>query len=99
MAAREKAGFLAIHGDEIGLGENLQKILGLQCFDHRSEVNVGTKQKQVQNIVDCLTGLNGGTLTGRLSNGLGAEAAELTSADGSDSIGRARGEKNSTRVV
>ena len=52
LAAGEETGFLAVHRNQIRLGENLQKILRLERLDHRAEVDVGTEQEQVQDVVD-----------------------------------------------
>ena len=41
LASREKAGFLAVHGDQSRFGENLQQVLGFQSLDDRTQVNVG----------------------------------------------------------
>ena len=56
LTTGEEAGFLAVDRDQIGLGQNLQQILGLQRFDHGAEVNVGAEQEQVQNIADGFVG-------------------------------------------
>src|ERR1039458_6356062 len=49
-------------------------------------MNVGTKQKQVQNIADGLAGGEGRTLALGLTDGLAAKAAVLAGSDGSDGM-------------
>ena len=47
LTTGEKARLLAIHRDQIGLGQDLKQILGLKRLDGGSEINVGSKQKEV----------------------------------------------------
>src|ERR1700687_4974369 len=82
LTSGEKAGFLAIDRNQIGLGENLQQILGGKSFDRGSEVNVRSKQKQVQNVIHGCAGTGGSGGAGRRCGrprrqGLRTEAAEL----------------------
>src|SRR5580700_1815008 len=43
LAAGEETGFFAIDGTEIGLGQNLEKVLGLESLDHSTQVNIRLK--------------------------------------------------------
>ena len=90
LAASQKAGLLAVDGDEVGLGQNLQQILGLQSLDHRAEIDVRAEEKKVQDVVDSLSGRKWRVLPLRLVNGLGAEAAVLAGSGSPDCIARRR---------
>ncbi len=50
FSSGEEAGFFAIDGDEIGLGENLQQVLRLERFDYGAEMNLRVKEKLVEDI-------------------------------------------------
>ena len=54
LAARQEGGFFAIHRNQIGLSEDLQKVFRLECFDHSAEVDVGAEQEQVQHVIEGL---------------------------------------------
>jgi hypothetical protein len=45
LAAGQEAGFLAVDRDQVGLGQNLQQVLGLQRFDDRAEINIGPERE------------------------------------------------------
>ena len=81
LTSGEKAGFLAVDRDQIGLGENLQQILGGESFNRGSQVNVRSKQKQVQNVVDGCAWTRGDSARSARGRswrqGLRTEAAEL----------------------
>src|SRR5882762_10125095 len=94
LTSSEKAGFLAIHGNQIRFGENLQQIFALQGFDGSAKINVRTKEKKVQDIVDSSCGRGGGgrrSARSSLRSGserLGPEAPELSGRDRSYRISR-----------
>src|SRR5580700_4795004 len=86
LAAGEETGFLPVHRDEIGLGQDLEKILGLQGLDHGSEVDVWTEQEQVQYIADGLVSLKRAADSLSLAYLRGTEAAVLAGGGASDCI-------------
>jgi hypothetical protein len=56
LPAGQKTGFLAIDGNEVGLRQNLEQVLGLQSFNHGPEVDIRLEQKKIQNIIDGFSG-------------------------------------------
>ena len=50
FSASQKTGFLAVDGDQVGLGQNLQQTFLLQSLDDRAQVNLRIKEKQVQEV-------------------------------------------------
>ena len=63
LTAGKKAGFLAIDRDQIGLGQDLKKVLGLKRLDDRAEMNIGLEQKEVENVVEGFSGRKRRTLS------------------------------------
>src|SRR5579871_5434943 len=98
LASGEKAGFFSVDGNQIRLGENLQEIFSLQSLDYGAEVDIRSKEKQVQNVVD-RGSRRGCAAAGALSGGvqsLRAETAELASGQRADCIrGSVRNEVHS----
>ena len=80
LAAGEEARFLAVYCDQIGLGKNLQEVLGLKRLDDGAEIDVRTKHEQVEDVVDGL-----GAVPFEIDV-LGAESAELSGGDGTERI-------------
>src|SRR5262249_38161897 len=93
LATGEEAGFLAVDGDQVGLGKDLQKIFTLQRLNDRSEVNIGTEQEQVQNVVDVLIDREWVDLTNRRADLLRAKSAELAGGGSSDCVGDSGGKQ------
>src|SRR5690242_9123966 len=60
LASGQKASFLAIDSDQVGLGQDLQETLVFQGLDHRPEIDIRTKDEQVQDIADRLAAGGGG---------------------------------------
>src|SRR5580700_9652979 len=93
LAAGEEAGFLAVDGDEVGLGQDLEKVLGLERLDHGAQVNIGLKQKQIKNVAEGLSGRERRTLSLGLGDAWRGEAAVLAGGCGSEQVAGA-GRKN-----
>ena len=93
LPSGEKTGLFPVDRDQVRLGEYLQKVLGLKSLDDCAEVNVGTEEEQIENIVDRLIRLDRTTLSRALLNLLLPEAAELSSRTGADEVSRTRGNK------
>src|ERR1700728_66600 len=88
----QKAGFLAVDGNQVGFGEDLQQILGFKSFNGGSEINIGPKEKKIEDIIEGGRGRGGGgpaICAG--SQGLRAESAELPGRRGADRIRASRG--------
>src|SRR5579859_2035804 len=94
LAPGQEASLLAIDGDQVGLGKDLQETLVLQGLNHRSEIDIRPKDEQVQNIADGLPA-GAGRAAARTGAALGkrlwAKAAKLSSGDGAKSVRCARG--------
>src|SRR5512140_290568 len=52
----QEAGFLAIDRNQVGLGENLQETFIFKSRDGCAKIDVGTKEKKIQDIVDSCGG-------------------------------------------
>jgi len=50
FSASQKTGFLAVHRDQVWLGQDLQQVLLLQSFDHRTDGNVGAGDKKIEKV-------------------------------------------------
>src|SRR5208283_4817480 len=50
FSSGEETGFLAIDRDQVGLGQNLQKILCLESLNHRAQVDLRVKEEQVEQV-------------------------------------------------
>ena len=50
--AGQEAGFLPIYRDKVGLGQNLQQVFVLKRLNYRAEIDVGPKEKQIQDVAD-----------------------------------------------
>src|SRR5262249_37459138 len=99
----EEAGLLAVDGDEIWLGKNLEQILGLKRFDDGAEIDIWAEEKKIENIADGLcagVGRRSAIKRSRL-RGLKiyrTEATELSGADSTDGVARAVGEEVHTEL-
>src|SRR6266702_4686475 len=52
----QEAGFLAIDRDQVRLGENLQETFIFKSLDGCAKIDVGTKEKKIQDIADGCSG-------------------------------------------
>ena len=52
LPAGEKAGFLAVIGNQVRLGETLKIALLLQCLEQPADVLLGVEQEQVQKVAE-----------------------------------------------
>src|ERR1700674_3001090 len=52
LAASQETGFFTVDCDQIRLGQDLKQVLGLQCLNNGSEVNIRPEKKKVQNVID-----------------------------------------------
>src|SRR3982074_2475125 len=86
LTASQEACFLAVHRNQIGLGQDLQEILVLQGLNYRSEVDIGPEQKQIENIADGFISRYRVALTGGLADLLRSETAKLTGRRGANDI-------------
>src|ERR1039458_2074567 len=61
FSACQKTGFLAIDRDQVGLGQNLQKILCLKGFDHCAQMDLRVKEEHVEQVRYRRCGRSSGT--------------------------------------
>src|SRR4029077_3191057 len=81
LAARQETGFLAVHGDEVWFGQDLEQVLGLQGANHRPEMDIRTEEEHVQNVTDVSVCRERPAGAGRVRDLLGSEGSELSRRD------------------
>src|ERR1700730_10120077 len=86
LAACQETGFLAIHRNQIGLGENLQQTLVLESFNDGAEVNVWTEKKKIEDVVDGGGGRGGCGCRSTRGQRLRPEGTVLSRGYGADGI-------------
>src|SRR6185437_1096523 len=80
LTTGQEAGFFSVDGDQVWLGQNLQKIFLLQRLNHRSEIDVGAKQKQIQRLIEINSGIGAGAGAGA-GSAAGAGVSRLKPAE------------------